>query len=66
MSLSVYANFNLTLSVDGSTVVHCNRLSTGAVLVGHFKVTSTYLTGIRDAMNGHTIWFNGVVEPPGL
>ena len=35
MSLSAYAHFNLTLSVDGSTVVHCNPLSAGVVVVGH-------------------------------
>jgi len=35
VSLSAYAHFNLTLSLDGSRVVHCNPLSAGAVLVGH-------------------------------
>jgi hypothetical protein len=35
VSLSACVHFNLTLSVDGSTVVHCNPLSAGVVLVGH-------------------------------
>ena len=35
MSVSVYAHFNLTLSVDGSIFVHCNPLSACVVLVGH-------------------------------
>ena len=40
MSLSAYAHFNLTQSVDGSIVVHCNPLSAGVVLVGHCVVRS--------------------------